>query len=145
MADPIAAAAATITIEREKPAMKGPAVHSQPASNFKDNKNAFTVRATAPGAAVIAADALASTSAAGYDDVRVLGLSEYKAAAATLADAFADDHVAWYFLDTPDRAHWTRQQKWDLHVQILEYVTYAHCLKGLVVTAGPNHDCVALW
>jgi hypothetical protein len=50
-----------------------------------------------------------------------------------------------YFINTPDREHWSKEQKWDLHVQILEYITYAHCLKGLVLTAGENYGCVALW
>lgn len=79
------------------------------------------------------------------EGVRLLGLHEYKQAAQTLAEAFKDDHVAWYFLETPDRAHWTKQQQWDLHVQIFEYIVYAHLLKGIAVTAGPQYDCVALW
>jgi hypothetical protein len=78
-------------------------------------------------------------------DARILDLAEYKQAAQTLALAFAEDEVSWYFLDTPDRAGWTRAQKWDLHVKIFEYVVYAHVLKGLVVVAGPDCDCVALW
>jgi hypothetical protein len=84
--------------------------------------------------------------AAGQDsNVRVLQLHEWKEAAASLAEAFAEDHSSMYFLDTPDRAHWTKQQKWALHVRIMEYITYAHLLKGLVVSAGPSYDCVALW
>ncbi|KAK4983970.1 hypothetical protein LTR66_008654 [Elasticomyces elasticus] len=78
-------------------------------------------------------------------DVRVVSLSEYKEAAACLAEAFADDHTARYFIDTPDREHWTDAQKWDLHVEMMEYITYAHLLKGLVLTAGPDYGCVALW
>ena len=27
----------------------------------------------------------------------------------------------------------------------MEYITYAHLLKGLVVSAGANYECVALW
>ena len=77
--------------------------------------------------------------------VRLLKMHEWKQAAQTLAEAFKDDHSAWYFLDTPDRDHWTKEQKWELHVQIFEYIVYAHLLKGIVVTAGPNRDCVALW
>lgn len=79
------------------------------------------------------------------EDVRVVDISEYKQAAACLADAFAKDEVAKYFLDTPDRAHWTEQQRWDLHVDIMEYITYAHCLKGLVTTVGKDFGAVALW
>lgn len=86
-----------------------------------------------------------SPVAATDHNVRVLELHEYKEAAASLSEAFAEDHTSLYFIDTPDRVHWTAQQKWDLHVQIMEYITYAHLLKGLVVGAGPNYDCVALW
>ena len=76
---------------------------------------------------------------------RVVPPEEYKQAALCLAEAFKEDDVARYFIDTPDRNHWTEDQKWDLHCDILEYITYAHCLKGLVTTVGPNYDAVALW
>ena len=76
---------------------------------------------------------------------RVLGLHEWKEAARSIAEAFWEDEVSRYFLDTPDRSEWTEGQKWDLHVRIMEYITYAHLLKGLVVSAGPNYDCIALW
>ncbi|EMF09615.1 uncharacterized protein SEPMUDRAFT_151572 [Sphaerulina musiva SO2202] len=79
------------------------------------------------------------------DGVRILTLAEYKEAALSLAEAFKDDHTSQYFTHTPDRAHWTEQQRWELHVKVMEYITYAHLLKGLVVSAGPNYDCVALW
>jgi len=85
------------------------------------------------------------TPAVKADGVRVLALHEWKEAAASLAEAFAEDHSSMYFLDTPDTAHWTKEQKWELHVQMMEYITYAHLLKGLVVSAGPNYDCVGLW
>ncbi|KAF2241013.1 hypothetical protein BU26DRAFT_525547 [Trematosphaeria pertusa] len=78
------------------------------------------------------------------DGVRIVTAAEYKEAAACLAEAFAEDDVARYFIDVPDRAHWTEEEKWDLHVEILEYVTYAHILKGLVTTIG-DFDAVALW
>ncbi|KAF2747798.1 hypothetical protein M011DRAFT_476967 [Sporormia fimetaria CBS 119925] len=76
--------------------------------------------------------------------VRVVKTSEYKEAAACLAEAFAEDEVARYFIDVPDLEHWSDQEKWDLHVDILEYTTYAHILKGLVTTVG-NFESVALW
>jgi hypothetical protein len=79
------------------------------------------------------------------DQVRVVRLEEYKEAALCLAEAFKDDHTTHYFVNTPDRADWTEQQKWDLHVNMMEYITYAHCLKGLVTTVGPNYGAVALW
>lgn len=76
---------------------------------------------------------------------RVLELHEWKAAAASLAESFAEDACCEYFINTPDTAHWTKEQKWDLHVQMMEYIVYAHLLKGLAVTAGPEYDCVGLW
>ena len=76
---------------------------------------------------------------------RVLKPSEYKAAALCLAEAFATDEVAQYIIETGDRPHWSAAEKWDLHVTVLEYIVYAHCLKGLAMTVGPNYDAVALW
>ena len=78
------------------------------------------------------------------DGVRVVTAAEYKQAAACLAEAFGQDDVARYFIDVPDREHWTEEEKWALHVEILEYVTYAHILKGLVTTVG-DFEAVALW
>jgi hypothetical protein len=78
------------------------------------------------------------------DGVRVVTAAEYKKAAECLAEAFGEDDVARYFIDVPDREHWTEEQKWALHVEILEYVTYAHILKGLVTTVG-DFEAVALW
>lgn len=78
------------------------------------------------------------------DGVRAVTAAEYKLAAACLAEAFSEDDVARYFVDVPDREHWTNEEKWALHVEILEYVTYAHILKGLVTTVG-DFEAVALW
>lgn len=86
-----------------------------------------------------------STSPPSSDKVRIVDVSEYKAAALALAEAFKDDDVSRYFLDTVDRADWTPEQKWDLHVSIFEYVVYAHILKGLVTTVGSDYGAVALW
>lgn len=79
------------------------------------------------------------------DDARVLTLSDYKGAAHSLAEAFKEDHSSKYFTHTPDRADWTEEQRWQLHLKMMEYITYAHLLKGVVVSAGPNYDCVGLW
>ncbi|KAL8861701.1 MAG: hypothetical protein Q9178_001902 [Gyalolechia marmorata] len=76
--------------------------------------------------------------------VRELDLAESDAAADSLALAFAHDDVAMYFVDTNDTERWTDQEKWDMHVRIMRSIVKAHCLKGLVLTIGPNHDCVAL-
>lgn len=77
--------------------------------------------------------------------VRVVTLAEYKEAALCLAEAFAEDDVVRYFVDVPDREHWTEDERWALHVEILEYVTYAHIMKGLVTTVGEDFGAVALW
>lgn len=77
--------------------------------------------------------------------IRVITVAEYKPAALALAEAFAKDDVARFIIDTPDRAHWTEQQKWDLHLSAMEYITYAHCMNGMVTTVGPGYGCVALW
>lgn len=76
--------------------------------------------------------------------IRIVTTSEYKQAAACLAEAFGQDEVARYFVDVPDCEHWTKEEKWALHVEILEYVTYAHILKGMVTTVG-DFEAVALW
>ncbi len=77
--------------------------------------------------------------------IHVVPPSEFKAAAQCLAEAFAEDHVIRYPINTPDRAHWTEVERFDLHRQALEYITYAHCVKGLVTTIGDDYGCVALW
>lgn len=79
------------------------------------------------------------------NQVRQVGICEYKAAALSLAQAFKDDEVAMYFIETDESKHWTREEKWDLHLSIMEYLVHAHILKGLVTTIGPNYDAVALW
>jgi hypothetical protein len=79
------------------------------------------------------------------NQVRQVGICEYKAAALSLAHAFKDDEVAMYFIETDEAKHWTREEKWELHLSIMEYIVHAHILKGLVTTIGPNYDGVALW
>ena len=83
--------------------------------------------------------------AAAHNQVRIVQKNEYKEAALTLAQAFKDDDVAMYFIETGDTSHWSQKEKWDLHVCIMEYLVYGHILKGLVTTIGPNYDSVALW
>lgn len=62
-----------------------------------------------------------------------------------LAEAFAVDEVARYFVDTQDMEIYSEEYKWKLHLDILRYITAAHCYKGIVTTIGPNYDAVALW
>ena len=78
-------------------------------------------------------------------EIRVVEPEEYKEAAACLAEAFREDKVVRYAVDTPDRMHLTEEERYEMHKQAMEYVTYAHCLNGLVLTVGDNFDCVALW
>ncbi|KAI7519557.1 hypothetical protein KC331_g20642, partial [Hortaea werneckii] len=77
--------------------------------------------------------------------VRILQLHEWKPASLSLASAFASDPSSLYFLNTPDTAHWTASQKWHVHLHMMEYITYAHLLNGLVLSSGPNYASVALW
>ncbi len=78
-------------------------------------------------------------------NVRVLKRSEYKQAALCLAEAFEEDEVACYPINTPDRQHWTPQQKYKIHLHILECLVKAHIMRGVVTCIGPDYDCVALW
>jgi len=91
------------------------------------------------------ADRIANDPIAASHDIRVVAPHEYKKAAECLAEAFREDHCVRYAIDTPDRMHWTEEERYELHKQAMEYVVYAHCLKGLVTSVGPDFDCVALW
>jgi GNAT superfamily N-acetyltransferase len=86
-----------------------------------------------------------STTTPNHDGVRIVAPHEYREAAACLAEAFRTDDVVRYAIDTPDREHLSEEERYELHRAALEYVTYAHCLQGLVLTVGDNYDCVALW
>lgn len=86
-----------------------------------------------------------SLSPSSDEEIRVLGISEYEQAAQCLAEAFAVDEVARYFIDTDDMAAYSEEYKYKMHCDILRYVTAAHCYKGIVTTIGPNYDAVALW
>ena len=78
-------------------------------------------------------------------EVRTFEISEYKAAADCLAEAFATDEIARYFIDTKDMSAYSDEYKWKLHRDILRYAVAAHCYNGIVTTIGPNYDAVALW
>ncbi|KAK4236211.1 puromycin N-acetyltransferase [Achaetomium macrosporum] len=86
--------------------------------------------------------------------VRVVGMSECREAALTLAHAFAADDYAQYLVDDhPGDMHGrdrdggisTEESKWKLHVDILTYTVASHCMSGLVTAVGPEYDSVALW
>ncbi|KAI0447590.1 hypothetical protein F4803DRAFT_269806 [Xylaria telfairii] len=76
------------------------------------------------------------------DQVRVIGISECKEAALSLAQAFATDELAQYILDAEEGGD---ESKWRLHVDIFNYIVAAHCYKGVVTTIGPDYEAVALW
>ena len=86
-----------------------------------------------------------SLSPESSEEVRIIGIAEYDQAAQSLAEAFAIDEVARYFIDTPDMATYSEEYKARLHRDIFRYITAAHCYKGIVTTIGPNYDAVALW
>ena len=77
-------------------------------------------------------------------EVKTLGIAEYESAALSLAAAFEHDEIARYFLDTPDMASSSAEGKWKLHLDIMRYITAAHCYKGIVTCVG-ECDAVALW
>lgn len=74
-----------------------------------------------------------------------VSLSDYRLAAASLADTFKDDEVARYYLQLPDCDKSLGAKAQRLHLSIYECLTAAHCCAGLVTAAGPNFDAVALW
>ncbi|KAI1850135.1 hypothetical protein JX265_003506 [Neoarthrinium moseri] len=79
------------------------------------------------------------------DQVRAIGISEYKEAGLSIAQAFATDELAHYLLDSDDMAHLAPEAKWKLHVDMMKYIVAAHCYSGLVTTIGPDYEGVALW
>jgi hypothetical protein len=124
--------------------MEGVIKHQKTTHALKDNKPTMNGQGVGDQKKNINTPDTAAV-AAGGEGVRRVTLAEYKQAAQCLAEAFAEDDVARYFTEVPDGAHWTKDQKWNLHVSILEYITYAHILNGLVLVAGPDYGCVALW
>jgi hypothetical protein len=85
------------------------------------------------------------------ETVRVVGMSDCREAALTLAHAFAADDYAQYLVDSGDmhgngdNNTTSAEDKWKLHVDILTYTVAAHCMSGLVTAVGPECDSVALW
>lgn len=79
------------------------------------------------------------------ESVRVIGMSECKEAALSLAHAFAADDLALYLLNSDDMSNLSAEAKWRLHVDMFEYIVAAHCLNGIVTTIGPEYEGVALW
>lgn len=142
-----ASTTATATLFVQKGDGKNPAVSVSVNDNHHHhhNNNTDNNGPTATLDTFKRVDSVTMDDSSSSNGVRVLALHEWKEAAASLAEAFAEDHSSMYFLETPDTAHWTQEQKWEMHVSMMEYITYAHLLKGLVVSMGPNYDCVGLW
>lgn len=79
------------------------------------------------------------------EQVRTLGISEYKEAGLSLAQAFATDGLAQYLLDSDDMKNMSAENRWRLHVDLMTYMTAAHCYSGLVTSIGPDYEAVSLW
>ncbi|TVY85466.1 putative N-acetyltransferase [Lachnellula suecica] len=76
---------------------------------------------------------------------RQIPLAEANKAASSLAECFSDDDVARYYLQVSDSTRPLTASEASLNYQIYEALTIAHCCSGLVISAGPSHDCVSLW
>lgn len=82
------------------------------------------------------------------DAVRVIGLSECREAAQSLARSFAADALSMYLLpEGKDEAGdlQAAEARWRLHVDIMTYVVAATVRKGTVTAVGPDYEGVALW
>lgn len=77
--------------------------------------------------------------------VRQVGLDECEVAGRSLAHSFAADALSQYLLDGDDLASYSDEQKWKLHVVIMNTVVTSHILGGCVTTIGPDHDALAVW
>ncbi|KAK3174557.1 hypothetical protein OEA41_001803 [Lepraria neglecta] len=82
--------------------------------------------------------ASSSSHAASTYPVRILKKSEYKQAALCLAEAFEDDEVVQYAIQTGDRKNSTPEKDWKLHLHMMECiadienrVTYLECSNPL--------------
>lgn len=77
--------------------------------------------------------------------VREVDLEECEIAGRSLAHAFATDALSHYLLDGDDLATYSEEQKWKLHVVLMNTVVASHILGGSVTTIGPDHDALAVW
>ncbi|KAG9240682.1 hypothetical protein BJ878DRAFT_545993 [Calycina marina] len=79
------------------------------------------------------------------DSARKIPLTEAKKAAASLAESFADDVIARYYLQLSDSIRPLNASQAKLNLRVYECLTTAHCYKGLVIVAGPSYEAVGLW
>ena len=77
-------------------------------------------------------------------EVKIISWKNSKKAAASLAAAFHEDEVSFHFLATPDNTR-SPEQNYKIHTKIMEYTVKAHCLNGVALSIGDNHEGVALW
>jgi hypothetical protein len=88
----------------------------------------------------IKATGVAAPSAA----ISLVSMNEYKEAAACLAEAFRNDHVVRYVVDTPDMEGYSEGHKYKLHTKVFEYLVALYVMKGLAITIGEDYSSVAL-
>jgi ribosomal protein S18 acetylase RimI-like enzyme len=77
--------------------------------------------------------------------VRRVELDECESAGRSLAHSFAADALSHYLLDGEDLDTISDEQKWKLHVVLMNTVVTSHILGGCVTTIGPDHDALAVW
>ncbi|KAL9585075.1 MAG: hypothetical protein Q9212_001739 [Teloschistes hypoglaucus] len=106
---------------------------------------AVTIEETPKMSQVSSSSSAQSETSPQMYEPRILRRDEVDAAAASLADSFAKDDVAMYFVETDETKHWTPERKWQLHLRIMRCVVDAHCLEGYALTIGPDYDGIALW
>lgn len=80
-----------------------------------------------------------------FNDAHKVQSAEAKGAAASLAECFADDVVARYYLQISNYNRPLKPTEEKLNLRIYECLTAAHCCNGLVISAGPSHESVGLW
>ncbi|EWC45361.1 hypothetical protein DRE_00760 [Drechslerella stenobrocha 248] len=118
---------------------------SKPPLNLQQMILVKEVSLPSPSSSCSSTSSLSSKDAAQQHQVRVVGWKECKAVARTLAEAFKHDDLSFYWLRTDDSGHRTEEELYKLHLKSCEYVVAAHCMHGLVLSIGENHEGVALW
>ncbi|KAK8106000.1 acetyltransferase [Apiospora kogelbergensis] len=75
------------------------------------------------------------------EQVRAIGIAEYKEAGLSLAQAFASDDLARYLVGAEgEGAGGSDEIRWRIHVDIMNYIVAAHCYSGVVTTIGADYD-----
>lgn len=81
------------------------------------------------------------------DAIRVARFSERAEVGRALAYAFAEEELSFFILDGDDGEMSTcpDEHRWDVHYNIMRYVSALYIVGGTVTVAGPDYDTVALW